>query len=213
MAKKPRNKKQSKAASFKRNTLFGPVSMTKHQASAWDVAYKRGYESQRFCGGSTIKGVKSWGLSTPKSLLSTDLAHLCTQTIISELRNEGRDWQLWVGIYTEVNGDVGCSHEVVTVSNVTSITLSDQINMLIKHRVEEWDKDNEEQARGYAWVAIPTDAYDLEASSEKFVTHFIDNHDITNEETRNRLAEIWRIENQSRGDIDTSSLVLKEEAA
>ena len=54
MAKKPRNKKQSKAASFKRNTLFGPVSMTKHQALAWDVAYKRGYESQRFCGGSTI---------------------------------------------------------------------------------------------------------------------------------------------------------------
>ncbi len=213
MAKKPRKAKATKQL-FKREILDVKVAMPKSKAEAWDIAYKKSLDSQRFCGGSTIKGVKTWGLSTPRSLLEPDMANLCVQHTIHKMRTEPRTWQMWVGVYVVDDGEIGCVHEVVNVDNVTSYTLSDQINMLVKRRVDEWDADPKNPpARGYAWVAVPTTSYDLVDSSDMFVDYFINNHDITNVETRERLAEIWRLENNSRGDVDTSTLVIKEDAA
>lgn len=195
---------------FFRDAMGVKLKMTKSEAMAWDRAVNYVKGKMTIYGGSTIHGVKIDNLHVPGNILPDQKARMCLNATIHNLRTIPQDWYLWLAIYSGTKDEYTCSSELVTVTNVTSATLTDQLNMLISKRVHDFDADYNEEPTGYAWVASPLPLENVEEQEAIWIPHFADNYDITNVEKRKLLSDIWRIENNKKIEIDTSSLVVVE---
>lgn len=111
--------------------------------------------------------------------------------IDDDLRTTKRTWYYWVGIFTEgINGEVECA---VTVGNIGNSVISDLTNLMPKLVNEGFHNSGGvefEDVKGWGWVITPSYTIDLNASTDAFIEHLVERHDIMNQEKRIEVASI-----------------------
>lgn len=111
------------------------------------------------------------------------ISQLAKQGLTLELNEGIRDWQYWVGLFTNDGFRVDIEAVVGRVQQTNSKELTELMPQLVD---EAFDSalylDREVDA--WAWIIAPTFDVDFDLSSESFIRAFIENHNLLNEDLK-----------------------------
>ncbi len=115
--------------------------------------------------------------------------------LLADLSETTRVWNYWVGVFVENGDEVSCEIMAGSMKDTTMGDLTNLMPELVAVVLDDCDEDGNtlvtnENMRGWAWIATPSNQLDFAGDDEFTTRTFIENFDILNQELREQTKLI-----------------------
>ena len=115
--------------------------------------------------------------------------------LLADLSETTRVWNYWVGVFVENEGEVSCEIMAGSMADTTMGDLTNLMPELVAVVLDDHDEDGnalvtDDNMRGWAWIATPSNQLDFAGDDDFTTTTFVEHFDILNQELRNKTKLI-----------------------